>query len=117
MFPSLACWSSQIGVLKERKRRYRQVCWGWVLWMLATASMASGQISGGGIRGTVTDPSGSAVPRAGITLENVGTNERWTLLSSSAGLYSATSLPVGRYTVTVKAPGFATAERTSIDVE
>src|SRR5208283_3813589 len=81
------------------------------------AATASAQTSGGAIRGTVSDPSGAIVPGAGITIEEVSTGENWRLVSSSAGLYSAPNLPVGRYNVTVKAPGFSTAERTNIDLQ
>src|SRR6202051_283656 len=81
------------------------------------AATASAQTSGGAIRGTVSDPSGASVPGAGITIEELSTSENWRLVSSSAGLYNAPNLPVGRYNVTVKAPGFSIAERTDIDVQ
>src|ERR1700692_966035 len=81
------------------------------------AATASAQTSGGAIRGTVSDPSGASVPGADIMVEEVSTSGNWRLVSSSAGLYNAPNLPVGRYNVTVKAPGFSTAERTHIDVQ
>ena len=91
----------------------------WVSIMLVfmTAATACAQTSGGAIRGTVSDPSGASVPRADIIIEEVSTSEIWRLVSSSAGLYDGPNLPVGRYNVTVKAPGFSTAERTNIDVQ
>jgi hypothetical protein len=91
----------------------------WVSTLLAVmmAAAASAQTSGGAIRGTVSDPSGAMVPGAGITIEEVSTSESWRLVSSSAGLYNAPNLPVGRYNVTVKARGFSTAERTNIEVQ
>jgi hypothetical protein len=39
----------------------------------------------------------------------VGTGLTLKLVSSSKGLYSAQSLPVGKYSISVTAPGFATA--------
>src|SRR5271155_1234964 len=91
----------------------------WVAIVLAAmaAATVSAQTSDGAIRGTVSDPSGATVPGADITIEEVSTSENWRLVSSSAGLYNAPNLPVGRYNVTVKAPGFSTAERTNIDVQ
>jgi hypothetical protein len=91
----------------------------WVSTLLAVmaAATASAQTSGGAIRGTVFDPSGASVPGADITIEEVGTSENWRLVTSSAGLYNGPNLPVGRYNLTVKAPGFSTAERTNIDVQ
>jgi hypothetical protein len=50
-------------------------------------------------------------------IEEASTSENRRLVSSSAGLYNAPDLPVGRYNLTVKAPGFSTAERTNIDVQ
>src|SRR5271167_2882488 len=84
---------------------------------LVSAAMASAQTSGGAIRGTVSDPSGAIVPEARITIEEVSTGQNWKLVSSSAGLYNAPNLPVGRYNLTVKAPGFSAAERTDINVQ
>jgi len=102
---------------RRMNRGCQKILWCSLLWILTTLSVAFGQVSGGGIRGTVSDPSGAAVANAHVTIENLGTSERWMLLSTSAGLYSATSLPVGGYRVTVRASGFATAELRGIDVE
>ena len=99
-------------------RSFQQpACWVSALLAVMAAATAAAQTSGGAIRGTVSDPSGALVPGAGITIEEVSTSENWRLVSSSAGLYNAPDLPVGRYNVTVKAPGFSTAELTNIDVQ
>src|SRR5438445_4024475 len=61
--------------------------------------------SEGTITGTVTDPSGSPVPAAQITLRNVQTNSARELKSSSIGEFTIPSLPVGTYELTAPAPG------------
>src|SRR5271154_4875692 len=94
-----------------------QGSWVSTLLVVVTAATAYAQTSGGAIRGTISDPPGALIPAAGITIEEISTSQNWKLVSSSAGLYNAPNLPVGKYNVTVNAPGFSTAERTNIDVQ
>jgi Carboxypeptidase regulatory-like domain len=84
---------------------------------LVCAEVICAQTFGGGIRGTITDPSGASVAGAFIMIEEVGAGLKWELVSSSAGLYSAHSLPVGKYSVWVDTPGFAAAKREGVAVE
>ena len=59
------------------------------------------------LTGSVTDPSGAVVPGASVTLHSVDTNtDVVTVKTDSNGTYTATELPLGRYTVTVTANGF-----------
>ena len=88
-----------------------------ILLTFVAIATASAQISGGAIRGTVSDPSGASVPGASITIEEASTSEKRRLVSNTAGLYNAPNLPVGLYNVTVEAAGFSTAEHTNIDVQ
>ncbi len=60
----------------------------------------------GTITGTVTDPQGAVVSGAQVTVTNPGTGETRTAVTNASGIYIATDLPVGTYTVTVKAPNF-----------
>ena len=50
-------------------------------------------------------------------MEQVNTGLKWKFSSSSTGLYSAEGLPVGRYSVTVSARGFATAQRDNVEIQ
>jgi len=90
-----------------------------LLALCATLLMAAvgtyGQATSGSISGTVTDPSGAAIQGATVTLTNTDLNhlER-TLTTNSAGFYTATSLPLGTYTVTVSDAGFKTASVTKL---
>lgn len=65
------------------------------------------QTTTGSIVGTITDPSGAAVPGAVITVTNEATGiVAIRLTADSSGNYVATTLPLGRYSVTVEATGF-----------
>lgn len=75
------------------------------------------QTFGGSIRGTIMDPTGASIASVNITLEQVNTGLKWKLSSSSTGLYSAEGLPVGGYSVTVSARGFATAQRDNVEIQ
>ena len=61
--------------------------------------------------GTVTDPSGAAVPNASITITNTDTGVTRTLPTSSDGQYVAPDLGIGHYSVRVTAAGFKAAEQ------
>jgi len=65
-----------------------------------------GQGNLGTITGTVTDPSGAAVPNAAVTSVNVATGISTKVESSSTGNYSIPLLQAGTYQVSVEAPGF-----------
>ncbi len=81
---------------------------------LLCAGQTHAQVSGATVTGTVTDPSGSAVPKAQITIKDVATGAARIVVSDSAGLYSAPNLLPGSYEVSVTAPGFSTQRRTGL---
>jgi hypothetical protein len=58
------------------------------------------------LQGSVTDPKGSVVPNATITVRNEATTVERAAQSDSDGNYSIASLPAGTYTIEVQAQGF-----------
>jgi hypothetical protein len=74
--------------------------------MLIAAGTASAQLTTADIVGTVTDPTGAIIPNANVTVVNLDTHETRNALSNASGNFDVTLLPVGRYSVTVKAKGF-----------
>jgi hypothetical protein len=60
----------------------------------------------GSIIGTVTDPSGRAVPHARVTLRNVSTNVTASTETNDTGDYLFANLIPGTYEITVSAKGF-----------
>src|SRR5947209_20542174 len=71
----------------------------------------------GGLRGTITDPSGAPVPNAHISIKNLSTNNATALTTDARGFFSASDLPPGNYSIMASMPGFsnitASAEVTS----
>ncbi len=64
--------------------------------------------------GTVTDPSGAAVPNVTITLTNTDTGIRRTLTTGSDGQYVAPDLHIGHYNVRAEAAGFKSDEHAGL---
>ena len=72
------------------------------------------QVAGGTLSGTITDPSGRAVPQAQVVIENVNTGVERTVATNTDGFYTAVNLLPGEYQVTVTATGFNTEVKTGI---
>lgn len=62
----------------------------------------------GSISGVVTDANGELVKGATVTLTNTDRNQVRTVTTNSKGAYTATSLPLGHYSVTIEDAGFST---------
>ncbi len=77
-----------------------------------TASAQTG--TGGTILGTVTDPTGAAVPNVTITITNTGTNAVTNIKASDRGEYVAADLPIGTYTVRGESQGFKAYEQKNV---
>jgi len=78
--------------------------------------LGQSQANTGIIEGVVTDPSGSAIPKAEVTLKNLGTSFTRVIETDSDGRFRGLLLPLGPYTVSVKAPNFGTAVREGLDL-
>lgn len=66
------------------------------------------QVTGATLMGTVSDPSGAAIPNAQLSIKNTSTAIIRTATTDSAGFYTAPNLLPGAYEVTFSAPGFTT---------
>ena len=78
------------------------------LGVLLALSSASGQTVTGSITGLVTDPSGAVVVGANVTAENAATSVKTSAQTNGAGVYTIRFLPIGTYSLTIEAKGFAT---------
>ena len=91
--------------------------------MLATTLLVSGtsirvtaQAGTAALLGTVTDPSGAAVPEAIVRATHTGTGTMQIAVTDSRGRFRVPNLAVGRYDVASEKAGFQTVVHKDIDV-
>jgi len=72
------------------------------------------QVTGAAVSGTVTDPSGSIIAGAQISIQNLATGVSTAIPTNSDGFYTLPNLRPGSYELKASAAGFATALRTGI---
>jgi hypothetical protein len=87
-----------------------------LLSLLVLPGALRGQTASALITGTVTDQSGAVVPQVNITITNQNTAMKWSAMTSSAGKYTVTALPVGVYNVTAKKQGFRSSSQAGISL-
>src|SRR3989441_3754344 len=75
---------------------------------------AQSQATTGVIRGTVTDPSGTAVAGASVVLRETQTGFQRQVATNERGIFVAPLMPLGTYDVTARAVGFSEARRTGV---
>ena len=74
--------------------------------LLVCAGMAFSQVNTSRLEGTVTDPTGSAVPAADIAVIAPATGTQFKTTSNDRGEWALSSMPAGTYRVSVTKPGF-----------
>ena len=93
---------------------FRRQC---ILALLAALTIFSlplaAQEAAGRIIGVISDPSGSVIPKAKVTVTNVDTNVNYEAISGPDGNYQVLLLPVGSYRVSAEAAGFRKTVTTS----
>ena len=80
------------------------------------ANSLHAQLVGGTIAGDVTDPSNAALGQSSVVIRNQETGTERNLVTGADGAFSAPSIPVGVYSVSVRHDGFAPELRTGIVV-
>src|SRR5213082_3304343 len=82
------------------------------LLLLICAVAALSQTGTSNITGTVRDVNGAVVPGAAVTAKNEATGVSSTQNTTDSGLFAFSSLPVGKYTISVEKQGFKTLQKT-----
>jgi hypothetical protein len=87
------------------------------MFLIVAAGVVLAQSAGtAGLTGTITDPSGAAVPNVTVTLTSNDTNQVRTAMTGGDGQYKFTLLPPGAYKVRFAANGFKTAEVSAVSL-
>ncbi|MFN2974719.1 TonB-dependent receptor [Terriglobus aquaticus] len=87
--------------------------------LIATAVGAPaiyGQAIYGGLNGTVTDPSGAAIPNATVVVTDVTKGTSDTVTTNASGEYTVEHLIPDTYSIKVTAQGFTTFQTTNIQI-
>jgi hypothetical protein len=80
--------------------------------LLVVPSAAFGQ--NGTIVGTVTDPSGAAMPNVKVTVTNTDTSWTRTVPTNDSGQYVVPDVKIGHYNIKAEASGFKVAEQKDV---
>ena len=86
------------------------------LFLLAAGSALWAQSYQGGVRGTVNDQQGAAIPAAKVTLTNTATGESRAAVTNGSGGFDFTSLVPSTYMLVVESPSFKKFERKNVIV-
>ncbi|SEF78078.1 TonB-dependent Receptor Plug Domain [Bryocella elongata] len=84
---------------------------------LSSGTRMGAQLTTATVTGSVTDPSGAAIPGAEVLISNVDTHYTAKAATDATGAYRADLVPIGRYTVTVEAPGFQRYAQQNVTLE
>ena len=84
--------------------------------MIGFSEITFGQAGSATVRGKVTDPGRLVVVDASVEATNTATNIIYHAATNDAGYYSLSSLPPGRYSLTVQKAGFASIVKPDIEL-
>ncbi|ADW71015.1 TonB-dependent receptor [Granulicella tundricola] len=87
------------------------------MFLAATPPAGAQATTTGNLAGTVTDPSGAAIPNAKLIISDPATGSRNTQTTNSVGAYTFSDLQVGTYILSTTYPGFATTVTKDIGIE
>lgn len=104
--------------MRTRRVIFTRGLWSALLgvFLAAVIQVSFGQDTNASLSGTVTDPSGAAIPGAKLTLTNEATSFQFNFVSDETGNYSFRNLTPGKYDLNVSAPGFKTQEQKGIEL-
>lgn len=84
--------------------------------VVAGTGYSYGQAIYGSLYGTVTDPTGAAIPNATVTVTDIAKGTSVSVTSNESGAYTVEHLIPDAYSIKITAPGFQGYETTGITV-
>jgi hypothetical protein len=84
--------------------------------LLLAALPLFGQTGLGSITGEVVDPTGANLPHANLRLVETSTQTSFATEANAEGIFTFPSVPVGHYTLTIKATGFRDRRMENLEV-
>ena len=87
------------------------------LLLLGAVSVAVAQVNTGSILGDVTDATSARIPKARVTITDLDRNISQQRETDETGSFVFPSVRVGRYNVTVSAPGFNTYVQQDVKID
>ena len=84
--------------------------------LIAVPNFCFGQDTNASLSGTVTDPSGAAIPNAKLTLTNEATGFESSFVSDASGEFSFRNLTPGKYRLSVSATGFKSSDQKGLEL-
>ena len=88
----------------------------WVLFLFSTLGLYA-QLDRASLTGTVTDPSGAAVPAVKVVIRHVATGARYETTTNESGQFSRPNLAIGEYSISFAADGFRRATRAGLSLK
>src|SRR5689334_14170975 len=86
--------------------------------LLLMTTLVRASITGGNLAGTVTDPKGSVIAGATVTvLDAAGNQVHAPVTTNDQGRFKLEGLPAGTYVLVFKAAGFKEARREQVRIE
>ncbi len=77
---------------------------------------ARAQTVNGGFHGTISDPTGAAIPGATVVIKNLGTGAVRQVNSDATGFYTITQIPPAIYSISVSKSGFETLVQPNVEL-
>ncbi len=86
------------------------------IWFAGLAALCAQQPPSAALQGVVRDPSGAVIPNLKVEVRSWQRGDIVTAVTDGSGIYAATGLTAGTYSVSVKARGFSAFQRKAIEL-